>query len=271
MLNGRRIAVVMPAYNAVQTLEQVVNELPDIVDFKIVVDDHSTDETARLADQLGMRVFVHDKNYGYGRNQKTCYREALACGADIIVMVHADYQYSPLLVTAITSMIAYGVYDVVIASRILGGRARQGGMPLYKYVANRLLTAFENLLLGAKLSEYHTGYRAFASKVLVSLPLAENSDGFVFDNEMLAQCLFFGFRVGETSCPAKYSEEASSIGFRKSVTYGLGVLATSMKFRLQKLGLMHFRIFASTGGTLTDDYYLEFEAEEATRENPTVE
>ncbi|MFC2036388.1 glycosyltransferase family 2 protein [Chloroflexota bacterium] len=271
MFNGYRIAVVMPAYNAAATLEQVVNELPDIVDFKIVVDDHSYDETAELAHRLGLRVFVHSSNYGYGRNQKTCYQEALNCGADIIVMVHPDYQYSPLLVTAMVSMIAHDVYDVVIASRIIGGGALKGGMPLYKYAGNRALTFFQNLLLGAKLSEYHTGYRAFNKKAILNLPLAGNSDGFVFDNEMLTQCVFFGLRIGEISCPTKYFAEASSIGFWKSVEYGFGVLATSLKFILQKLGLFRFRIFSSTNGTPEKDYYHEFHSRNGMQEKPDRE
>jgi len=256
MLNGRRIAVVMPAYNAAKTLQRVVNELPGIVDFRIIVDDYSSDETVRIAERLDLKVFVHDKNYGYGRNQQTCYREALACGSDIIIMLHPDYQYSPLLVTAMASIIAYDVYDVVIASRIIGGGALKVGMPLYKYVANRFLTAFQNLLLGAKLSEYHTGYRAFKKEVLLNLPLLENSDDFVFDNEMLAQCNFFGLRIGEISCPTRYFKEGSSINFRRSVKYGFGVLSTSMKYKLQKLGIMHFRIFSSSGRTLNMNYYL---------------
>jgi glycosyltransferase involved in cell wall biosynthesis len=271
MFNGYRIAVVMPAYNAAETLEQVVKELPGIVDFKIVVDDHSLDDTAELAHRLGLRVFVHSSNYGYGRNQKTCYQEALDCGADIIVMVHPDYQYSPLLVTSMVSMIAHGVYDVVIASRIIGGGALKGGMPLYKYIGNRGLTFFQNLLLGAKLSEYHTGYRAFNKETILNLPLASNSDGFVFDNEMLAQCVFFGFRIGEISCPTKYFAEASSIGFWRSVEYGLGVLATSIKFILQKLGLLRFDLFSSTHGMLEKDYYYEFHDRNATQEKPDSE
>jgi glycosyltransferase involved in cell wall biosynthesis len=177
----------MPAYNAAKTLEKTVSELPNIVDAKILVDDRSTDETLQIANRLGLQVFVHEKNYGYGRNQQTCYREALAAGADIVVMVHPDYQYTPMLVTAMASMIAFGVYDVVLGSRILGGGALKGGMPLYKYVANRFLTAFQNIFTGAKLSEYHTGFRAFSRKVLMDLPLLENSDDFVFDNEMLAR------------------------------------------------------------------------------------
>ena len=247
MINGKRVAVVMPAYNAERTLASTVAELPQIVDERILVDDCSSDETVRLAHQLGLKVFVHDRNYGYGRNQQTCYREALACGADIVIMVHPDYQYTPLLVTAVASMIAYGLYDVVLGSRILGGGALKGGMPLHKYVANRLLTAWQNLFFRAKLSEYHTGYRAFSSKVLTELPLMENSDDFVFDNQMLAQCVCFGYRIGEVSCPTKYFAEASSINFRRGVVYAFGVLVTTLQFVLQKLGIAHFAIFSAEG------------------------
>jgi glycosyltransferase involved in cell wall biosynthesis len=256
MLNGKRIAVVLPAYNAEKTLEATVQELPDIVDIRILVDDFSHDRTVDLARRLGLKVFVHDKNYGYGRNQQTCYREALAEGADIVIMVHPDYQYTPLLVTAMASMIAYGVYDVVLGSRIIGGTAVRGGMPRYKYFFNRLLTAFENLFLRVKLSEYHTGYRAFSRKVLTDLPLLENSDDFVFDNQMLAQCVFFGFRIGEVSCPTKYFEEASSINFRRSVTYGLGVLATTLEFALHKWGVLHSARFSPQGRKLDGEYYV---------------
>src|SRR5208282_3605848 len=189
---------------------------------------------------LGLQVFVHDKNYGYGRNQQTCYREALAAGADIVVMVHPDYQYTPKLVGAMASMIAHGVFDVVLGSRIVGGGALRGGMPFYKYVANRFLTAFQNVFTGAKLSEYHTGFRAFSKDVLANLPLLENSDDFVFDNEMLAQCICFGYRIGEVSCPTKYFTDASSINFRRSVTYGFGVLRTSGEYFLQKRHLGNF-------------------------------
>jgi glycosyltransferase involved in cell wall biosynthesis len=203
-----------------------------------------------IAQRLGLPFFVHDRNYGYGRNQQTCYREALAAGADVIIMVHPDYQYTPLLVTAMASMVAYGIYDVVLGSRIIGGQALRGGMPFYKYVANRLLTAFENLFLRIKLSEYHTGYRAFSRDVLTKLPLMENSDDFVFDNQMLAQCVHFGFHIGEVSCPTKYFEEASSINFRRSVQYGLGVLATTLQFALQRAGLTHSRIFSAEGRRL---------------------
>src|SRR5437899_6971201 len=236
MLNGKRIAVVFPAYNAEKTLEATVRELPDLVDVRILVDDHRADRTLHIAHRLGLQAFVHDRNYGYGRNQQTCYREALAAGADIVVMVHPDYQYTPLLVTPMASMIAFGVYDVVLGSRILGGGALKGGMPFYKYVANRFLTAFQNALTGAKLSEYHTGYRAFSRNVLQVLPLLENSDDFVFDNEVLAQCICLKFRLGEVSCPTKYFKEASSINFWRSVKYGLGVLRTTFMCRMQTLG-----------------------------------
>jgi len=264
MINGKRIAVVMPAYNAEKTLEATVRELPELVDNFILVDDHSSDGTVELAHRLGLQYFVHERNYGYGRNQQTCYAEALAAGADVVIMVHPDYQYTPLLVTAMASMIAYGVYDVVLGSRIIGGQALRGGMPRYKYVANRLLTAFENLFLGLKLSEYHTGYRAFSSDVLTKLPLLENSDDFVFDNQMLAQCAHFGFRIGEVSCPTKYFDEASSINFRRSVKYGFGVLGTTMQFALQRIGLAHFPIFNPDGRRLepgSGSYYVRGTAE----------
>src|ERR1700693_5067671 len=220
MINGKHIAVVMPAYNAEKTLAATVGELPDLVGIRILVDDQSSDRTVELARRLGLQVFQHDRNYGYGRNQQTCYREALAAGADVVIMLHPDYQYTPLLVTAMESPVAYGVYDVVLGSRIIGGAALRGGMPVYKYFFNRLLTAFENFFLGIKLSEYHTGYRAFSRQVLTELPLAENSDDFVFDNQMLTQCVHFGFRIGEVSCPCKYFPEGSSINLRRSLTYG---------------------------------------------------
>src|SRR6266702_1698220 len=258
MLNGKRIAVVLPAYNAEKTLEATVRELPDLVDIRILVDDHSSDRTVEVAHQLGLQFYVHDQNYGYGRNQQTCYREALAEGADVVIMLHPDYQYTPLLVTALASMVAYGVYDVVLGSRIIGGTALHGGMPVYKYIANRLLTAFENLFLGIKLSEYHTGYRAFSREVLTRLPLRENSDDFVFDNQMLAQCVHFGYRIGEVSCPTKYFEEASSINFRRSVQYGLGVIATTLQFALQKLGILRLPRFSDEGRKLEagrENYY----------------
>ena len=250
MINGKRIAVVLPAYNAEKTLEATVKELPGLVDIRILVDDHSSDRTVDIAHRLGLQYYVHDRNYGYGRNQQTCYREALAAGADVVIMVHPDYQYTPLLVTALASMVAYGVYDAVLGSRIIGGTALHGGMPVYKYIANRLLTAFENLFLGIKLSEYHTGYRAFSREVLSRLPLRENSDDFVFDNQMLAQCVHFGYRIGEVSCPTKYFEEASSINFRRSVQYGFGVLATTMRFALERAGVLHSAIFSKEGKKL---------------------
>ena len=259
MINGKRIAVVMPAYNAEKTLEVTVAEMPELVDIRILVDDHSRDQTVAVARQLGLHVFQHDRNYGYGRNQQTCYREALSAGADVVIMLHPDYQYTPLLITAMASMVAYDVYDVVLGSRIIGGRALRGGMPLYKYIANRLLTAFENLSLRVKLSEYHTGYRAFSRKVLTELPLLENSDDFVFDNQMLAQCVHFGFRIGEVSCPTKYFGEASSINFRRSVKYGFGVLATSLQFALQGMGLLNLPRFSAQGRKLEsagDAYYV---------------
>jgi len=255
MLNGKRIAAVMPAYNAARTLERTVSELPELVDIKILVDDCSRDETARIAENLGLRVFLHGQNYGYGRNQQTCYREALAAGADIVVMVHPDYQYTPLLVTAMASMIAFGVYDIVLGSRIIGGGALKGGMPLYKYIANRFLTAFQNLFTGAKLSEYHTGFRAFSKEVLMNLPLLENSDDFVFDNEILSQCICFGYRIGEVSCPTRYFDEASSINFLRSLKYGFGVLATTLKCYLQKSGIARYRLFSPAGRKLLFDYY----------------
>ena len=258
MINGKRIAVVLPAYNAEKTLAATVEELPDLVDIRILVDDHSSDRTVEIARQLGLQFYVHDRNYGYGRNQQTCYREALAAGADVVIMVHPDYQYTPRLVTAMASMVAYGVYDAVLGSRIIGGTALRGGMPLYKYIANRLLTAFENLFLGIKLSEYHTGYRAFSREVLTRLPLLENSDDFVFDNQMLAQCVRFGFRIGEVSCPTKYFEEASSINFRRSVKYGLGVVGTTLQFALEQAGLGRSAIFSEKGrtlGSVADLYY----------------
>jgi glycosyltransferase involved in cell wall biosynthesis len=255
MINGKRIAVVMPAYNAEKTLEQTVQALPDEVDIKILVDDSSTDATAKLAEKLGLRTFVHDANYGYGRNQQTCYREALAAGADVVVMVHADYQYEPRLVSAMAGMITSDVYDAVMASRILGGGALRGGMPFYKYAFNRFLTGFQNFFLGIKLSEYHSGYRAFSRKLLQTLPLLENSDDFVFDNQMIAQAAMFGFRIGEISCPTKYFEEASSISFRRSVKYGIGVLKTTASYVGHKIGIVRYPIFDTSGKKVTLMYY----------------
>jgi len=244
MISNKKLIVIMPAYNAEKTLRQTYAELPhEYVDDVILVDDASSDRTVRIANEMGIKTIVHEKNMGYGANQKTCYREALKHGADIIVMLHPDYQYSPRLVTAMASMIVSGHYDVVLGSRILGGNALKGGMPLYKYIANRFLTFVENLILGAKLSEYHTGYRAFTRDVIETLPLEENSDDFVFDNEMIAQAVYFGFKIGEISCPAMYFEDASSINFARSVKYGFGVLVTTVKYALQKLGLINSSIF----------------------------
>jgi glycosyltransferase involved in cell wall biosynthesis len=265
MINGKRIAVVMPAFNAERTLEQTVRGLPDVVDIRILVDDSSNDHTAALSKELGVRTFVHDANYGYGRNQQTCYREALAAGADIVVMVHPDYQYTPALVAAIAGMVASGVYEMALGSRILGAGALKGGMPLYKYVANRLLTAFQNLFLGVKLSEYHTGFRAFSKQLLETLPLLENSDDFVFDNQMIAQAVMFGFPIGEISCPTSYFKEASSINFRRSVKYGLGVLATTATFVAHKMGLIHSPLFKATGRTVALSHDTEYYSEHAPR------
>ncbi len=244
----KKIIVVMPAYNAARTVMQTVAEVQQqgIVDEIILVDDRSRDNTVQVASSLpGVRVHVHEKNTGYGGNQKTCYRLALEAGADIVIMVHPDYQYTPKLIPAMASIIANELHACVLASRILGGYSLQGGMPPWKYVANRFLTAAENILLGAKLSEYHTGYRAFSRELLVKLEpfLAGNSDDFVFDNQMLAQILWHGFTIGEVSCPTKYFKEASSINFSRSCKYGIGCLATGMKFRLAKLGLAKPKLF----------------------------
>jgi glycosyltransferase involved in cell wall biosynthesis len=244
MLNGKKIVVVMPAYNAEKTLRDTYNDIPfEIVDDVILVDDASRDRTSEVARNMGIHTIVHENNLGYGGNQKSCYRAALELDADIVIMLHPDYQYTPKLIPAMASMIAYGEFDAVLGSRILGIGALQGGMPLYKYIANRVLTLFENLLLGHKLSEYHTGYRAFSREILERLPLEKNSNDFVFDNQMLAQIIWFGYRIGELSCPTKYFEDASSINFRRSVAYGLGVLKTAVQFRLQKWGLARSTIF----------------------------
>jgi glycosyltransferase involved in cell wall biosynthesis len=258
MLNGKKIIVVLPAYNAAATLEQTVSELDrDVIDDILLVDDYSADETVRQARGLNIRCFLHDRNYGYGRNQKTCYTEALKSQADVIVMLHPDYQYSPKLVPAMAAMVVSEEYEVVLGSRILGGKTRSGGMPLYKYIFNRILTFSENFLLGSKLSEFHTGFRAFSRRVLEELPLHANSDDFLFDNEMLAQAIFFDFNVGEISCPTRYFPEASSINFRRSVIYGLGVLWTSVRFRLQKWGAFSFRIFSRSTSPVASGYYKE--------------
>lgn len=244
MLNNKKIVVILPAYNAERTLEKTYAEIPlEIVDVVLLVDDASQDNTSELARRLNIHTIVHNENRGYGGNQKTCYRAALDQGADIVVMLHPDYQYTPHLLPAMAAMIAYGEFDVVLASRILGTGALKGGMPFYKYISNRFLTFVENVLLGQKLSEYHTGYRAFSRAVLETLPLEHNSDDFVFDNQMLAQITWCGFRIGELSCPTKYFPEASSINFRRSVIYGLGVLRTALSYRLARMGIMRGRIF----------------------------
>ncbi len=251
MILDKKLIVIMPAYNAEKTLRKTYEELPhEYVDEVILVDDYSKDGTSKIALELGINTIIHTENKGYGGNQKTCYGEAIRHGADIVVMVHPDYQYSPRLVAAMASMITSGHYDVVLGSRILGGSALKGGMPLYKYAANRFLTFIQNLVLGAKLSEYHTGLRAFTREVLETLPLEENSDDFVFDSEMLVQAVYFGFRIGEVSCPTRYFKEASSINFRRSVKYGFGVLAATMKFVLCKIGVRKFKIFDGSGRRL---------------------
>jgi glycosyltransferase involved in cell wall biosynthesis len=243
MLNGCRICVVMPAYNAAATLSDTVREIPrDIIDAVILVDDASGDDTVRLAKELGIPTFVHEKNKGYGGNQKTCYAEALKTGADIVIMLHPDYQYTPKLLIAMASMLAYGVYDVVIASRILGQGARRGGMPLYKYVSNRFITFVENILVDRKHTEYHTGYRAYSRKVLETIPFGKNSDDFIFDNQFLVQAIGFGFSIGEISCPTKYFKEASSIGPWAALRYGIGCLYVSSRYFLHRTGIKKYDI-----------------------------
>ena len=248
MIRGKKIIVILPAYNAEKTLGMTYREIPfDIVDDVLLVDDASSDKTADMAKSLGIKTIVHPENKGYGGNQKTCYREALKLGADIVIMLHPDYQYTPKLIPAMAYLIESGEFDAVLGSRILSGGALKGGMPFYKYLSNRILTLVQNILLGQKLSEYHTGYRAFKREILERLPLEENSDDFVFDNQMLSQIIYFGYKVGEISCPAKYFPEASSINFRRSIVYGLSVLLTSIKYFSQKTGLFKFRIFSEKG------------------------
>jgi glycosyltransferase involved in cell wall biosynthesis len=246
MYRNQKVVVVMPAYNAAKTVRQTYDEVREqqLADLIILVDDQSRDDTVTVARGLeGVQVHVHEQNTGYGGNQKTCYRLALEAGADIVVMIHPDYQYTPKLLPAMVSMIGNGLHPCVLGSRILGGYSLQGGMPLWKYIANRALTFMENVLLGAKLSEYHTGYRAFSRDILKRLDFTANSDDFVFDNEMLAQIVWHGFTIGEVSCPTKYFAEASSINFRRSVKYGFGCLSTGLKFRFGKMGLLQSRLF----------------------------
>ena len=245
MIDGKKIVVVMPAYNAAVTLQKTYEEIPfNIVDEVILVDDHSKDHTSEVAKKLGItKVIRHEKNTGYGGNQKTCYKAAIDAGADIVVMLHPDYQYTPLLLEAMIYPIARGLFDVMLGSRILGKGALRGGMPMYKFIANRFLTLFQNIMMNQKLAEYHTGYRAFSKKVLETLPLDKNNDDFVFDNEMLGQITMAGFDIGEVTCPTKYFKEASSINFKRSMKYGIGVLGVSVSYRLHKWGLGKFKIY----------------------------
>jgi glycosyltransferase involved in cell wall biosynthesis len=252
MLNGLRICVVMPGYNAEQTVRRTFEEIPrEVVDDVLLVDDGSKDRTAAVARELGLHTVVHGQNRGYGANQKTCYREALERGADVVVMLHPDYQYTPKLIPALSACIASGLYDVALGSRILGGKALEGGMPLYKYLANRALTAAENILLAQRLSEYHTGYRAFSRRLLVELPLEENEDGFVFDNQMLVQAIHFGFGIAEVTCPTRYEAESSSIPFGRSVVYGMGVLRTAMQLWQTRRGMAPPPFLSPQGRRLT--------------------
>ncbi len=251
MILNKKVVVVLPAFNAEKTLQSTFGEIPkDIVDEIVLVDDASRDNTVALAKAIGIRyVIAHDKNKGYGANQKTCYKKAHEIGADIVVMLHPDYQYTPKLIPAMVSIIASGLYPVVLGSRILGKGARSGGMPLYKYLSNRFLTLAQNVLMGPKLSEYHTGYRAFSREVLEKINLQENSDDFVFDNQMLAQICFAGFEIAEVTCPTKYFKEASSINFARSVKYGLGVLGVAMGYRMQKWGLAKLGMYGTSNLT----------------------
>ena len=249
MLNGKKIVVVMPAYNAEKTLKKTHDEVPmDVVDSVIVIDDYSTDRTVEIARELGLDLFVHDRNKGYGANQKTCYKLALEKGADIVIMLHPDYQYPPKLIPAMASLISLDVFDVVLGTRVLDGMALKGGMPIFKYIFNKILTFAENIMMCRNLSEYHTGYRAFSREVLESMPIMENSDDFVFDNQILAQAIYFGYRIGEITSPSQYTNESSSIGFGRSVVYSFGVMATSVKFLMQKWNLRKFSMFDRRGG-----------------------
>lgn len=245
MINNKKVVVVLPAYNAAKTLERTYFEIPfDIVDEVVITDDASVDNTVEVAKKIGIKhVLQHDKNKGYGANQKTCYDYALTLNADIIIMLHPDYQYTPKLIRAITSIIAEDVYKVVLASRILGGGALKGGMPLYKYFFNRVMTLLQNILMNQKLSEYHSGYRAFTAEAIRSVPYHKNSDDFVFDNQFLAQLCYAGYEIAEVTCPTKYDEESSSINFMRSMKYGVGCMLTALQYFLSKKGLMKFKIF----------------------------
>ena len=258
MINNKKVVIIMPAYNAEKTLEKTYNEIyQNFVDEIILVDDFSSDETKEIAKQLNITTIVHEKNKGYGANQKSCYRAALKAGADIVIMLHPDYQYTPKLIPAIASMMAFDEYDAVIASRMLGNSALKGGMPLYKFISNRFLTEFENLVTGEKLSEYHTGFRGFTRKILENLPLEDCSDDFIFDNQMLALILYNGYKIGEISCPTKYFAEASSINFVRSCKYGLEVLLVSLQYRLAKMGL-GIKLFSKSGRNLDTEKEIEY-------------
>lgn len=246
MIKNKKVVVVMPAYNAEKTLRRTYEDVPhNLVDEIVLVDDASHDHTVIVAQELGIRTFVHAKNLGYGGNQKTCYEQALASGADIVIMLHPDYQYTPLLITAMASLLAEGLFDCVLGSRILGVGARKGGMPLYKYVSNRFLTAVQNLMMSYKLSEYHTGYRGFTRQLLEAIPFQSNSNEFVFDNQILSQIIYGGYRVGEITCPTRYMDDSSSVNFQNSVVYGLGVLKTAAIFRLQRWRLVNHPMFGN--------------------------
>ena len=258
MINGKKVVVIMPAYNAEKTLKQTYDEIyQDFVDEVILVDDNSQDDTKNISKSLNIKTIVHKQNKGYGGNQKSCYKAALKSGADIVVMLHPDYQYTPKLIPAIVSMMAFEEYDAVLASRMLGNSALKGGMPLYKFIANKFLTAFENILTNQKLSEYHTGFRGFTAKVLRELPLAECDNDFIFDNEMIALMFYNNYNIGEISCPTKYFKEASSINFVRSCKYGIGVLLVSIKYRLAKLGIKS-KIFRSNAKKLDLDTDIEY-------------
>ena len=258
MINNKKVVVIMPAYNAEKTLEKTYNEIyKNFVDEIILVDDFSSDDTKEVAKRLDITTIVHKKNTGYGGNQKSCYRAALNAGADIVIMLHPDYQYTPKLVPAIASMMAFGEYDAVIASRMLGNSALKGGMPFYKFVSNRFLTEFQNLVIGQKLSEYHTGFRGFTREILENLPLEDCSDDFIFDNQMLALILYNGYKIGETSCPTKYFKEASSINFMRSCKYGLEVLGVSIQYRLAKMGF-GIKLFNKNGRVLDLEKEMEY-------------
>lgn len=259
MINGKKIVVIMPAYNAEKTLEITYNEIyKDFVDKVILVDDNSVDNTKDVSKRLNITTIVHNENKGYGGNQKSCYTAALKENADIVIMLHPDYQYTPKLIPAMASMIAFGEYDAVIASRMLTNSALKGGMPLYKFIANKFLTGFQNLFLGQRLSEYHTGFRAFSRDILQNLPLMDCDDDFIFDNEMLALIYYYGYNIGEISCPTKYFPEASSINFKRSTKYGFGVLKVSLEYFLAHLGLYKSKIFKRNARKLNKDLKLEY-------------